>query len=569
MTLRTRILLGYGYLIALLLLSVSVAAINSSRVAGNARQIRERNIDSLTVAVQMLEQIERQDSETLLGLLHPAQGTRLEEAEKTFQSALASAMALDEAGGGADSATLARISEVFTHYRKVRSDLLSTQHEDALASAEDYGGATNRAVIELKQLVLAYLEGKKDALKTANEEASRTAVEGAVLLGVMVTLALLSLGFLSRSLQRDVLGRLLEVGHVTEAIAAGDRRRRVRDFYHDELGLVARQLNAALDRQHELESQMQGRLLEQRRGLVGLLNQWPTPAAMIGIDGEVVASTLTADDEAELDRLTPRIRAAAKVLMTRRFVKAEELAVDIKASDGDRLVRVRAMASGDNQISGWLATFVGEKKAGDEPKARFEPPAPPEPDSPSRPSDGVTAAPREATEPRPVAHHGSASLAPTNYEPSGMRSFGSASLAPPVREQSGLMAPPREASGLLRPVTLLPGGAHEGLSLIGAEEVAERPRAEELRRDAGEVVRDAGEAVRDAGESARDGEVVRDAGEGARESGEQPGAGAREDVSADMAALRRLAFPPPPRLGGHEAPPPVTRTPDPPPDTKS
>jgi hypothetical protein len=74
-------------------------------------------------------------------------------------------------------------------------------------------------VIELKQLVLGYLEGKKDALKTANEEASRSAVEGAVLLGVMVTLALLSLGFLSRSLQRDVLGRLLEVGHVTEAIA--------------------------------------------------------------------------------------------------------------------------------------------------------------------------------------------------------------------------------------------------------------------------------------------------------------------------------------------------------------
>jgi hypothetical protein len=69
----------------------------------------------------MLEQIERQDSETLLGLLHPAQGTRLEEAEKTFQSALASAMALDEAGGGADGETLARVSELFTLYRKVRA----------------------------------------------------------------------------------------------------------------------------------------------------------------------------------------------------------------------------------------------------------------------------------------------------------------------------------------------------------------------------------------------------------------------------------------------------------------
>ena len=540
MTLRTRILLGYGYLIALLLLSVSVAALNSSRVAGNARQIRERNIDSLTVAVQMLEQLERQDSETLLGLLHPAQGTRLEDAEKVFQNALASAMALDESGGGAGGETLARISELFTYYRKVRSELLSTQHEDALAAAEDYGGPTNKAVLELKQLVLAYLETKKDALKMANEEASRTAVEGAVLLGVMVTLALLSLGFLSRSLQRDVLGRLLEVGHVTEAIAAGDRRRRVRDFYHDELGLVARQLNAALDRQHELESQMQGRLLEQRRGLVGLLNQWPTPAAMIGIDGEVVASTLTPDDEAELDRLTPRIRAAAKVLMTRRFVKAEELAVDIKASDGDRLVRVRAMASGDNQISGWLATFVGVKRVPDEePVARFEAPQQPPPEAVE--ADRPVASSRESTEPRPVAHR-SASLAPTQYEPSGLRSLGSASLAPLVHEKSGprYAAGSREASGLLRPVTLLPGGAHEGLPVIGVDELS--PRIVE-RPDA--------------------------------PTDDADSAPPREDVSADLAALHALAgapppvqppeLPPRPAVPAFAPPPPVPR----PPETKS
>jgi hypothetical protein len=53
---------------------VSVAAINSQRVAGNAKQILERNIDSLTQAITMLEQLERQDSETLYALLHPTRG---------------------------------------------------------------------------------------------------------------------------------------------------------------------------------------------------------------------------------------------------------------------------------------------------------------------------------------------------------------------------------------------------------------------------------------------------------------------------------------------------------------
>ncbi|MBL8973064.1 MAG: methyl-accepting chemotaxis protein, partial [Myxococcales bacterium] len=324
MTLRTRILLGYGYLIGLLLLSVSVAAINSQRVAGNAKQILERNIRSLTQAITMLEQLERQDSETLYALLHPTTGTGLDEAENGFEAALQAAEEVSKAGGDeTDGPTLAAVRENFDIYRKARAELLSRVYEDSLAAAEDYRGPTQKTLLVLKLELGQYVKRKTEALKQANDEASRSAVEGAVLLGVMVTVALLSLGFLSRSLQRDVLGRLTEVGHVTEAIAAGDRRRRVRDFYQDELGLVARQLNAALDRQHELESQMQGRLLEQRRILVGLMNQWPTTAGMIGIDGELVATTLTPEDEAELHRLTPRVRIAAKVLMTRRFVKAE------------------------------------------------------------------------------------------------------------------------------------------------------------------------------------------------------------------------------------------------------
>ncbi len=404
MTLRTRILLGYGYLIGLLLLSVSVAAINSQRVAGSAKQIIERNIRSLTPAITMLEQLERQDSETLYALLHPTTGTGLDVAEKGFEAALLAAEDLSRVGGDElDGPALAALREHYDMYRKARAELLSRAFDDSVSAAEDYRGATQTALLVLKGELDAYVTRKTEALQQANDEASRSAVEGAVLLGVMVTVALLSLGFLSRSLQRDVLGRLTEVGHVTEAIAAGDRRRRVRDFYQDELGLVARQLNAALDRQHELESQMQGRLLEQRRILVGLMHQWPTPAGMIGIDGELVATTLTPEDEAELHRLTPRVRVAAKVLMTRRFVKAEELAVDIKASDGRRVVQIRALASGDNQIAGWLASFV-------DPRQMSEP-------------SGVTTIPREASGLFPVAPDLSGAH-PVPREASGVFPFG-------------------------------------------------------------------------------------------------------------------------------------------------
>lgn len=421
MTLRTRILLGYGYLIGLLLLSVSVAAINSQRVAGNAKQILDRNIQSLGQAIEMLGQLERQDSETLLGLLQPTAGTRMEEADHAFEVALAAADATSKSSiDDEDRNVLTILREEFDEYRKVRGELLSRVYDDPMSAAEDYKATAQKAFMRLKAEVSDYVNQKTEALRLANDAASRSAIEGAVLLGVLVTIALLSLGFLSRSLQRDVLGRLTEVGHVTEAIAAGDRRRRVRDFYQDELGLVARQLNAALDRQHELESQMQGRLLEQRRVLVGLLNQWPTPAAMIGIDGELVASTLTVDDEAELHRLTPRVRMAAKVLMTRRFVKADELAVDIKASDGKRVVQIRALASGDNQIAGWLASFVRPRTRAPEPSGVF--PIAPET------SDVFPIAP-DASGLRPVLRE-PGGLAPVPRDPNGLRPMTHAGSGP-------------------------------------------------------------------------------------------------------------------------------------------
>lgn len=371
MTLRTRLLLGYGYLIALLLLSVGTAAFNSQRVARDIQVVVEKNLVGLGLAIQMIEQVERQDSATLIGLLNRGEPTAMGAAEEEFERAVAKAF--ENAGSADETQMLTNLQEDYVAYRAAREELLRGASGDIYVV---YRETTYPVFEELKRDVQSYLEAKKAALGDANSEASRSAIEAAVLLGVLVTVALLSLGPLSRSLQRDVLGRLSEVGQVTEAIAGGDRRRRVRDANKDELGQVARQLNEALDRQQELESLMLGRLLEQRRVLVGLMKQWPLPAALIGIDGEVVASTLSEGDEAELDRLTPRVRMAASVLMTRKFVRAEELAADIKASDGRRVVQVRALASGDNQIAGWLASFVDPEppaRSGPEPDAVPEP----------------------------------------------------------------------------------------------------------------------------------------------------------------------------------------------------
>src|SRR5690606_11630736 len=265
MTLRTRLLLGYGYLIALLLLSVGTAAFNSQRVARNVQVVVQNNLVSLGAAVEMLHQIERQDSATLAGLMQRSEPTAMAAAEEEFERAIEQARSA--ALSDDELEMLRNLQENYDAYRKAREDLLRSIPEDAYAA---YHETVFRVFEELKRDVDAYLDAKKTALGDANIEASQSAIEAAVLLGVLVTVALLSLGPLSRSLQRDVLGRLSEVGSVTEAIASGDRRRRVRDFYQDELGQVARQLNAALDRQQELESRSEEHTseLQSRENLV-------------------------------------------------------------------------------------------------------------------------------------------------------------------------------------------------------------------------------------------------------------------------------------------------------------
>ncbi|MCY1006506.1 MCP four helix bundle domain-containing protein [Nannocystis pusilla] len=122
MTLRTRLLLGYGYLIALLLLSVGTAAFNSQRVARNVQVVVQNNLVSLSAAVAMLDQIERQDSATLVGLMQRSEPTEMTAAEEDFEKALVQARSA--AMTDDDIAMLKNLQENYEVYRKARDELL-------------------------------------------------------------------------------------------------------------------------------------------------------------------------------------------------------------------------------------------------------------------------------------------------------------------------------------------------------------------------------------------------------------------------------------------------------------
>ncbi len=344
MTLRTRILLGYGFLVSLLVASAFGAALGFHQLGSSIGRVLADNVASMEAVTAMLEALERQDSAVLAALLGegPAEITASESA---FRSALARARAnitLPE-----EPAILADIETRFVAYQAARDTLLATRPQRPLAG---YEAETYPRFEAVKTRVLDLLEANHRAMVEADRDAQRSATRRAILHGVLVTVALLALGLVSRAMGRDILEPLTELRNVAQAIADGDRRRRSASATRtDELGVVARQLNSMLDAQQELDGRMQGLLGQQRLLVLGLLGELPEPAVVVALDGLVVASST---DEAAIRA----VEAAARHLKGQPT--HEDAPRQVEIAGAGRMVTFRLLRASGGRPTGWLATLA-------------------------------------------------------------------------------------------------------------------------------------------------------------------------------------------------------------------
>lgn len=212
---------------------------------------------------------------------------------------------------------------------------------------------------------------------------ANTAALGLTLSGLLVLVLGVSV---SRMLRHHLLDRLTAIDMAASEVLHGDRTRRLTLDGTDELARIAGTLDILLDHDDRREAELRGHNREVRALLVALLHQSPKPSAIIGLDGEIIVSTLTADAEQILRQLTPRVRSAATILLSRGFVTASELSTEINTGLGHR-VRVQALALGERRIVGWLAVFdempsapiEGEPERGPELDDEVEPEPGPEP----------------------------------------------------------------------------------------------------------------------------------------------------------------------------------------------
>jgi HAMP domain-containing protein len=354
MTLRTRLLVGYGYLVGLLVATAGVSALGLQRFGFALDRVLSENVPSVRDAMDMTEALERQNAATFAVLLGDrTAGKALEAADDSFDAALARAQ--EHAFAEGEAALVAALRAESLDLRAARGRLIASSPATPLAA---YEREVRQHSDVVKRGVLKLLGANLDAMHDADRKAREEALGFALGLASLVVVALLSLGFLSRALQRTILSRLTELKELGDAIAAGDRARRFRARRDDELGLLARHLNAALDSTDALQAQMEGRFNQQAQLLLGLLALRRDPAAVVGLDGDAIASTLPSRDEARVAALRERIRAERKGADPRveRVVRRLEV-------EGGPGVTLELLVANRQRAVGWLVSLDRPAKA--------------------------------------------------------------------------------------------------------------------------------------------------------------------------------------------------------------
>jgi CBS domain-containing protein len=207
----------------------------------------------------------------------------------------------------------------------------------------------------------------------ASDQATRTteairseATTAAIGLGILGACVVVVGVWISRVVQRTLLDRLAAIDRAVGEIERGDLRRRVGSTGSDELARIGAALDRVLDLRDRGEAAVEGRNRELRAMLVALLHTHARPAAVTGIDGEIIVSTLTADEADVLRSMTGQLRSAARTLLSRHFVSAAELATDVRTDE--HVVHLQALALGEQRVVGWLALFDRQDGSGRSPR---------------------------------------------------------------------------------------------------------------------------------------------------------------------------------------------------------
>jgi len=243
-TLRKRILIGYGLVLALMAVVLAWAVVNLVRLGQAGDAILRENYESILAAENMTGAIERQDSATLLLMLdYGDEGlTQFRENENRFLQWLGRAKSNITITGEAD--ILQSIETGYSTYLVNFSKLREMRTASPQRAGQFYHETVLPSFKGVRDDVLRLREINQDTMFAASRRAevvARTAIWSTV--AVSAAAVGLGLGF-SLLLSRRLVRPIRQMMEATEALAEGSYDVQVPAGEGDELGRLADGFNA-------------------------------------------------------------------------------------------------------------------------------------------------------------------------------------------------------------------------------------------------------------------------------------------------------------------------------------
>lgn len=267
MKLRTKILGGYGLILALMMVVWSVAVISLYQLGRAGEAILQKNQLSVQAAENMINHLERQDSAALLSLLGDRQGSLVQFRDNQIEFAQWLGRARNNLTEPGEDRIIARIDSGYREFLTLFQSMTSTPMANRQNALAFYKQSLQPRFMQTRDSCLALREMNQTAMENASRHARRLAVEtiwsmtlvGAASGSIGLALSILLSGFLLRP--------LAAMSHVAQQLAEGDYNVTLEIASSDELGNLAAQIvtmSQKLKIFHELNV---GRLIaEKRRG---------------------------------------------------------------------------------------------------------------------------------------------------------------------------------------------------------------------------------------------------------------------------------------------------------------
>jgi len=291
-TLRKKILVGYGLVLALLLFVFSWAFLSLTWLGGASDAMLTENYDSIRAADKMIGAVERQESGLLLHWnAFEAEGiAQFQENQSVFLQWLARAE--DNITIDGEREIIDRISGAYAAYTAGFTSVL----RDGLTAEQAYHERMQPTFQEVRQACQDLRQVNLETMQAQSEQTQALADRAIWSVGGVGLLAI-SLGLLfSALLSKRIVRPIKQLQEASQALAAGDYDARVDVQSQDELGALAEQFNTMADRLGAYQALNVERVIAEKRKNETIIQNMADGVLIVHADGTIDTANPVAED---------------------------------------------------------------------------------------------------------------------------------------------------------------------------------------------------------------------------------------------------------------------------------